>query len=222
MQSRETQITMVKWTNAGGQTKGANERSFVYCPPAWRRWRNVKTTYCRFGFLLYISCFYKSNSSYLFWKLWRVSIAAGAFLTDVDRFPWKSQSEFCVVRAMHRFTSLGLVCSPPFFSLPAASRLSRVRWFLRAVAFHSLYSPWGKTGTTRSLMRSWCCPGVGHLHTFLCPIMGFWRNCLLFHGTFASFPKERQMPGGGGMGMHAIDWPITLLRKNQLLSGAHE
>ena len=45
MQSRETQITMVKWTNAGGQTKRANERSFVYRPPAWRRWRNVKTTY---------------------------------------------------------------------------------------------------------------------------------------------------------------------------------
>ena len=36
---------MVKWTNAGGQTKRANERSFVYRPPAWRRWRNVKTTY---------------------------------------------------------------------------------------------------------------------------------------------------------------------------------
>ena len=48
MQSRETQITMVKWTNAGGQTKRANERSFVYCPPAWRRWRNVKTTYILF------------------------------------------------------------------------------------------------------------------------------------------------------------------------------
>ena len=45
MQSRETQITMVKWTNAGVQTKRANERSFVYRPPAWRRWRNVKTTY---------------------------------------------------------------------------------------------------------------------------------------------------------------------------------
>ena len=45
MQSRETQITKVKWTNAGGQTKPANERSFVYRPPAWRRWRNVKTTY---------------------------------------------------------------------------------------------------------------------------------------------------------------------------------
>ena len=44
-QSRETQITMVKWTNAGGQTKRANERSFVYRPQAWRRWRNVKTTY---------------------------------------------------------------------------------------------------------------------------------------------------------------------------------
>ena len=44
-QSRETQITVVKWTNAGGQTKQANERSFVYRPPAWRRWRNVKTTY---------------------------------------------------------------------------------------------------------------------------------------------------------------------------------
>ena len=45
MQSRETQIAMVKWTNAGGQTKRANERSIVYRPPAWRLWRNVKTTY---------------------------------------------------------------------------------------------------------------------------------------------------------------------------------
>ena len=45
MQSRETQITMVKWTNAGGQTERANEQSFVYRPPTWRRWRNVKTTY---------------------------------------------------------------------------------------------------------------------------------------------------------------------------------
>ena len=45
MQSRETQITMVKRKNAGGQTKRANERSFVYRPPAWRRWRKVKTTY---------------------------------------------------------------------------------------------------------------------------------------------------------------------------------
>ena len=29
--------TMVKRTNAGGQTKRGNERSFVYRPPAWRR-----------------------------------------------------------------------------------------------------------------------------------------------------------------------------------------
>ena len=45
MQSLETQIAMVKWTNAGGQTKGANEQSFVYRPPVWRRSRNVKTIY---------------------------------------------------------------------------------------------------------------------------------------------------------------------------------
>ena len=49
MQSRETQITMVKWTNAGGQTKRTNERSFVSRPPAWRQWRNVKTTYRAFS-----------------------------------------------------------------------------------------------------------------------------------------------------------------------------
>ena len=71
-------------------------------------------------------------SSYLFCKLWlcRVLIAAGAFLTDVDRFPWKSQSEFCVVRAAHKFKSLGFACSPSFFSLPAACRL-----FSRGVIF---------------------------------------------------------------------------------------
>ena len=39
-QSRETQIPSKQIT--------ANERSFVYHPPAWRRWCNVKTTYiCR-------------------------------------------------------------------------------------------------------------------------------------------------------------------------------
>ena len=36
---------MLKCTNAGGQTKRANERLFVCCPPAWRRRRNVKTTF---------------------------------------------------------------------------------------------------------------------------------------------------------------------------------
>ena len=54
MQSRDTQITMVKWTNAGGQTKRANERSFVYRPPALRRWRNVKTPYWK-GLLIHSS-----------------------------------------------------------------------------------------------------------------------------------------------------------------------
>ena len=90
---------------------------------------------CRVGFLL--SCFYKSNRYldvlccylfcfiYLFCKLWLcwVLIAAGAFFTDVDRFPWKRQTEFCVVRAKHKFKSLGFVCSPSFFSLPTARRL---------------------------------------------------------------------------------------------------
>ena len=47
--------------------------------------------------------------------------------------------------------SLGFVCSPSFFSLPTASRLSRVGWFSRALAFRSLYNPWEKMGTTRSL-----------------------------------------------------------------------
>ena len=36
-------------------------------------------------------------------------------------------------------------------------RLSRVGWFSRALAFRSLYYPWGKMGTTRSLKRVWCC-----------------------------------------------------------------
>ena len=49
--------------------------------------------------------------------------------------------------------SLGFVCSPSFFSLSAASRLSRVGWFLRPCALSSLYYPWGKWGTTRSLKR---------------------------------------------------------------------
>ena len=68
-------------------------------------------------------------------------IAAGAFLTDDDRFPWKSQSEFCVVGATHKFKSLGFVCSPSFFSLPAACRLfSRGVIFTRASVSLALLS----------------------------------------------------------------------------------
>ena len=71
MQSRETQITTVKWTNAGGQTKRANERSFVYRPPAWRRWRNAKTTYGNFDLFTKLFaevpyfCFIVNSCSYM-------------------------------------------------------------------------------------------------------------------------------------------------------------
>ena len=57
-QSLETEIAMVKRSNAGGRTKRANERSIVYSPPAWRRWRNVKTTYC---WMQSIKCFISSR-----------------------------------------------------------------------------------------------------------------------------------------------------------------
>ena len=71
MQSRETQTTMVTWTNAGGQTKRANERSFVYRPPAWRRWRNVKTTYTvtteqlndEYEFYRLVTCMWKTTGN---------------------------------------------------------------------------------------------------------------------------------------------------------------
>ena len=33
---------------------------------------------------------------------------------------------------------------------------SRVGWFSRALAFPSLYYPWEKVGTTRSLQNNWC------------------------------------------------------------------
>ena len=57
-------------------------------------------------------------------------MAAGAFLTDVDRFPGKNQSEFCFVRETHMFKSLGFVCSPSLFFLRAGCRL-----FSRGVIF---------------------------------------------------------------------------------------
>ena len=55
MHPRETQITMVKSRNAGGQTKRANERSFVYrhqyggddvtCkPPIPSEWKDARVT----------------------------------------------------------------------------------------------------------------------------------------------------------------------------------
>ena len=41
-----------------------------------------------------------------------VLIATGAFLTDVDRLPLKSQSELCVVRVTDKAKSLAFVGSP--------------------------------------------------------------------------------------------------------------
>ena len=38
-------------------------------------------------------------------------------MTDVDRLPWKSQSEFWVVRAKHKFKSLWALSVVPHFSL---------------------------------------------------------------------------------------------------------
>ena len=99
-----------------------------------------------------LSCQYKSNSRCLFpaviffCKLIMSSvIAVGAFLTGVDRLPWKSHA-----LTTHRVNSLGFVCSPSFFFLSGASRLSRV-WFSSVLTFRSLYYPWGKMGTTGSI-----------------------------------------------------------------------
>ena len=54
---------------------------------------------------------------------------AGAFLTEVDRLPWKSQS---VMRATHKVKSLRFVCSS-IFSLS----LRRVSPFSRGVILHA-------------------------------------------------------------------------------------
>ena len=53
-----------------------------------------------------------------------------AFLTDVDRFSWKTQSEFYVVRAMHKFKAWALSVVPHFSLSGAACRL-----FSRGVIF---------------------------------------------------------------------------------------
>ena len=125
---------------------------------------HVNLISCRVGFLL--SCFYESNClldvlccyfscfKYLFSKLWLcwVLIAAGAFFTDVDRFPWKSQSEFCVVRAKHKFKSLGFVCSPSFFSPHRVSPFLAWGDFHGRLHFARSTIPEEKWGTTPGLV----------------------------------------------------------------------
>ena len=50
------------------------------------------------------------------------------------------------------YYSLG-ISTGSFFSLPSACRLFSRGWFSRALAFRSLFYPWGKMGTTRSLRQ---------------------------------------------------------------------
>ena len=45
----------------------------------------------------------------------------------------------------------GMTFVPAQKSSGIVSRFARVGWFSRALAFRSLYHPWGKMGTTRSL-----------------------------------------------------------------------
>ena len=78
-------------------------------------------------------------------------IAADVFLTDVDRFPWSSQSEFCVVRATHKFKSLGFVCNPSFSSPRRASPFLAWGDFHARSCFARSTIPEEKWGTTRSL-----------------------------------------------------------------------
>ena len=96
MQSRKTQITMVKWTNAGGQTKRANERSFVFRPPAWRRWRNVKTTYSYSCQINIVWIMYAPNSSILHdkEKTGRILGTRHHYLVNVSGLPYSKQIEF--------------------------------------------------------------------------------------------------------------------------------
>ena len=79
------------------------------------------------------------------------AIAAVAFLTDVDRFPRKSQSKFCVMRATHKFKSLGFVCSPSFSLSPPRVAFSRAGDFHARSLFARSTIPEDKWGSTRSL-----------------------------------------------------------------------
>ena len=58
-----------------------------------------------------------------------------------------------IIRRQAYLHCLGLIWSPEL-GCWLFSHLSRVRWFSRALAFRSLYYPWGKMGTTRSLCVS--------------------------------------------------------------------
>ena len=109
-------------------------------------------------------------------------------------------------------SNLGFVCSPSFFSL-LASHLSRVGWFSRALAFRSIYYPWGKRRTTRNLSKChvsylirvasifplcwgasrWTGPIPGYLPFIpLFPVWAIQVSCQLQTITFTHF-KNRQL-----------------------------
>ena len=82
-----------------------------------------------------------------------------------------------------------------FFSITAASRLSLVGWFSRALAFARFYYPWGKIGTTRSLPKGWT------ERLPLWPIdlsFSFVRAPTSFSGSSPTHSSEREDPGNEG------------------------
>ena len=89
---------------------------------------------CWVGFLL--SYFYKSNSSYLFCKLWlcRVLIAACAVWQMLTDFHGRAKQSFALWEQRRSSKAWALSVVPHFFSLPAACRLfSRGVIFTRAL-----------------------------------------------------------------------------------------
>ena len=87
-------------------------------------------------------------------------IKAQAFHPSIEGIPLDGLNWFERRYELHTPKSVGrerskawtLSVVPHFsLSLSAVSRLSRVGWFSPALAFRSLYYPWGKMGTTRSL-----------------------------------------------------------------------
>ena len=85
---------------------------------------------------------------------------------------------------------LTLCVALTFFCLTAASRLSLVGWFLRA-----LYYPWGKMETTRSIPKGWT------ERFLLWPIdlsFSFGRAPTSFSGSSPTHSSEREDPGNEG------------------------
>ena len=85
-----------------------------------------------------------------FWSVELVSSSKSIKRIQSDSFSHWSVIAFAIIKVRGDI-SLAFFCSPSFFSLTAASCLSRVRWSSRALAFRSFHYPLRKMGTTRSL-----------------------------------------------------------------------